>query len=434
MAIKSSRLVGRAKTMAKNGSTYLAFSLLNRLIPFLLLPILTRHIDPEGFGIVAVIGVVTALVMPVVGMCSNSVLAQRYFKMGATARSGFINDSYKIILGNSIFLCLVVIPFAPLINTYLKISLGWFEVAILSATAGMVITITTSLLQLKKEAASFGIFQTIFMLANVGLSLLLVVVLGMAWQGRVWAILISSLLVACWAVYWNLRSGDIDLSQLQQSKQISTIYRLGGMLIPSTVAGWVIAMSDRVFLTSMTTLELVGIYAVGMMLGQITEIFLTALGRAYQPYFFQHGDSDNEEMRVRIVQGVYAVVVVSLLTALVVILIAPVIMSVMIDVRYHAANQIVGWLCLAFALRNIGGVFQNLVMVVEKNAVTVYVSGATLLVSLLGNYYLIDHFGIIGAAIGNALSAFTFMLLLIVASLRYNQMPWFDKRVLRISF
>lgn len=433
MSVNSYGFASRLGAILRNGGIYLFFSLISRAIPFLLLPLLTRYIDPAGYGVLSVIAVVTAIAMPVIGMCSNSVLFQRYFKLDEMGRACFINDSYKIILGNAILACVIAIPFSALIENHLKISLGWFDVAIVCAAAGMVTTLTTSLFQLKKQPFYYGVFQSAVSLTNVGFTLLLVVLMEMSWQGRVWGILISALLVSLLAFYLNWKSGDVNLSKMSESAHVSTIFRLGGALIPSTIAGWGIAMSDRLFLTSMTSLDLVGIYAVGVMIAQITDIFLNALGQAYLPHLFQHGHSDNEGTRIRIVQGVYVVAVVSLLTALVVTLIAPLIMRLMIDIRYHAAIQVVGWICLSFAFFSIAAVFHSLVLVVEKNVVTIYVSALTLMVNLIGNYLLIDHFGMVGAAMGNALSAFTFMSLLILSSLIYNKLPWFDRRVLSLS-
>lgn len=417
----------------RTGSVYLLFSIINRAIPFLLLPVLTRYIDPAGYGTVAVLTVVTGLAMPVIGMCSNSVLFQRYFKLNQADRVYFVNDSYKLFLLVGAIISLVAIPCSPLILKHLKISLMWFEVAILCAAAGMVTTMTTSLFQIKKKAASYGFFQTALMLANVGLTLLLVVYLEMSWQGRIWAILASGLLFSFVAVALNVRSGDVQLESMGRSPQMRTIVRLGGALIPSTVTGWAISMSDRFFLTSMTTLEVVGIYSVGVMMAQITNVFLDSLGQAYLPHLYKHGYSDDDRILVRVAQGIYLVVIVSLLVALAVTLIAPLAIGFMVDPRYHAATKVVGWISLSYAFISIGAAFQGLILSIEKNHVTIYVSGVTLVVSLMGNYFLIGRFSIVGAAMANALSSFTSMALLFIASLRYNRVPWFDRRVFGLN-
>lgn len=418
----------------KSGGTYLSFSLLNRAIPFLLLPLLTRYIDPAGYGVIAVVAIITSIGMPVVGMCSHTVLNQRYFRLSGLERVTFINDCYKIIVLNTILAGLVAFPFSSLINTHLKISLGWFEVGIICAGAGMVSTLTTTLLQLKKEPLRYGLFQTLSSSVNIALTIVLVIVLELSWQGRLYAILSSYIALALWAVHLNVRDGDVDFSRIRESSQITSIARLGSLLIPSTISGWAVTMSDRMFLTAMTSLEIVGIYAVGVMIAQITDIFLAALARACQPYFFEYGYSDDPYRRIRIVQGIYGIVFISLLTALIVTLIAPLIMYLMVDERYHSGAAIVGWMCLSYAFFNISSAFLNLLLIVEKNSVTIYVSFSTFVVSLFGNYLLIREYGMVGAAMGSALSAFVFMSLLILAGLIHNRLPWLDKRVLQLSF
>lgn len=421
------------KPLLSSGGIYLFFSLLSRAIPFLLLPLLTRYIDPVGFGVVAVVMMVTSIATPVIGMCSNSVLFQLYYKLDDGGRADFLADCYKLIAINTVLACALAVPFAPLIESRLQVSLGWFELALLSAGAGMVTTLTTSLFQIKKQALHFGVFQAISSLINVSLTLLLVIAAGWAWQGRIWAMTISAFIVAVAAIVVNYRSADIAWSGLGSAGHVGRVFRLGGALIPSTISGWALIMSDRLFLTSMTTLEQVGIYAVGVMIAQVTDVFLNALGQAYLPHLYEHGNRRDEEGRIRLVQGIYAVVALSLVVALAVACAGPYVLKWFIDPRYHSAAVVVAWVCFSYAFFSIAAIFQGLILVAEKNVVTIYVSALTLAVNLVGNYLLIGHFGMVGAAMGNTLSAFSFMVFLVAFSLKFTDLPWLDRRVYRLS-
>lgn len=417
------------KLVFKTGGIYLLFTLINKAIPFLLLPLLTRYIDPSGYGAVAVVALVTALAMPVVGMCSNSVLYQRYYKMDQHERIIFLNDSYKIIFVLGFIMAIVTPVVRPMIEMYLKISIGWFEIAIIGAAAGMVSTMTTALYQIRGDAIKYGLFQSAMVVSNVGLTILLVVFFEMSWEGRILAIFSSSILLCFVAVYLNLRAGDISLSHFNKSSQVLPILRLGSALIPGSIVGWAITMSDRMFLTSMTTLELVGVYAVGIMIGQITNIFLGALGQACIPHLYKYGNSTDIHVRIKVVQSIYALIVLSLIVATAVTLFAPAIFDLMIDSRYHAALVVVGWISAAYAFMNVSSVFQSLILSVEKNSVTLYVSAVALIVNFIGNYIFIRNYGMVGAAMGNALSSFSFMSLYFIAGIRYNRLPWLDRRV-----
>lgn len=421
------------KPLLSSGGIYLFFSMLSRAIPFLLLPLLTRYIDPAGYGVVAVVMMVTSIAMPIIGMCSNSVLFQLYYKLDDGGRADFLADCYKIITFNTMLACALAVPFSPLIESWLKVSLGWIELAILSAGAGMITTLTTSLLQIKKQALHFGVFQAIGSLINVSLTLLLVIAVGWAWQGRIWATAISAFIVAVAAIGMNYRSADINWCGLGSAGHVGRVFRLGGALIPSTICGWALIMSDRLFLTSMTTLEQVGIYAVGVMVAQVTDVFLNALGQAYLPHLYEQANRLDEKGRIRLVKGIYAVIGVSLVVAPAVACAGPYVLKWFIDPRYLSAAAVITWICFSYAFFSIAAIFHGLILVAEKNVVTIYVSALTLTVNLVGNYLLIGHFGMVGAAMGNTLSAFSYMVFMVAFSAKFTDLPWLDRRVYRLS-
>lgn len=429
---KSATLLSSVRFVLGTGGVYLGFSLLNRAIPFLLLPLLTRHIDPAGFGVVTIVSLITMLLMPVVGLCGNSVLYQRYYKLSELERVCFINDTYKIILLVGALLAILLPLIYPLLANYIRVGLGWVEVAVIAAISGMISTVTLALFQIRGDALKYGLFQSVSVTSNVVLTIILVVLFDLSWEGRIWAIVASSIVMSVGAVYLNLRAGDLRVDLIRDSGQIKTIVLLGSALIPGSMIGWAITMSDRVFLTTMTSLETVGIYAVGITIGQITNIVLGAVGQACIPYLYRYGPSDDQQIRVRIVQGIYLLIIISLAVAAMVTGVSPFIFDVFVDHRYHDALRVVGWISAAYVFMNIGATLQSLILAVEKNKITMFLSGITLLANLISNYVCIKQFGMVGAAMGNAFSTFTFMLVAFLASLRFNCLPWLDPRVLRL--
>lgn len=421
------------RTVFRTSSIYLVFTLLNRAIPFLLIPLLTRYIEPRGYGIISLLGVVTTMAMPLIGLCSNTVLFQRYNQLPSGQRALLVNDCYKVVLAGAGIAVAVAPVFAVPLRQYMGIQLFWFEVALITSAAGMVLTLALALCQIKMQPVPYGLLQTASSLTNVVLTILLVVVLEQSWQGRLSAICLAGVAVALISVYVNHRNGDLDFSRLLQASQLKNIVRLGSALIPSTIAGGVIAMSDRFFLGAMTTMTVVGIYAVGVSFAQVTDILLNSLNQACLPYLYKHGHSDDRTTRIRIVQGVYAVAFISFAVALLVTLVAPIVIDYMVDARYHDAKHVVGWLSLSFAFVSIGSAFQGLILIVERNTATAYISVAALMVNLLGTYVLVGRFGMVGAAMGVALGSLMSLLLHIAASFKYNNLPWLDPDVFRLS-
>ena len=418
--------------IVRAGGAYLVFSGIARVVPFALLPVLTRYIDPAGYGAIAVVMITSTALMPLIGLCSNSVFFQRYFKMVETERVYLLNDSYKIVALMSVAVMLLAAACEPLIRSYLKITLGAFELAVGCAAAGMAMTLNLTMFQIRKQPLYYGVFQTTNAVANMALTVVLVVVLGFSWEGRIWAMFASSLGLAIAGFYLNVRNGDVRLALMRHSPQLPVVARLGGALLPATFSAWAIAMSDRVFLTSLTSLEVLGIYAVGVMIGQVTDLVLNSLGQAYLPYFYEHAHRREQATRIRVVQATYAIVGVALVVAAGVSIVGPFILLWIVDVRYAGAAPVIGWIAFSYAFWCIGSVFQSLLLAVEKNAVTSYISTATLVVNLLANWHLIQAYGMLGAAMANAASSLTYVVLLFAAACYFNPMPWVDPRVIKL--
>lgn len=418
----------------KNGGTYMFFSIVNRAIPFLLLPVLTSYIAPEGYGVISVFMIIMSISMPLTGLCSNSVLVQKYFKIDDEQRVYLVNDSYKIMAVMYLIFAVAVFLLQGVLSSWLKISAFWIQIALLSGMLGMIVTLTNAIMQLKKQAFRFGMFQAVNMLLNVCLTVLFVVYLKYSWQGRLSAIFISYVIVAVIAIAYNFKAEIISFAKMKHSPQLKNIIFLGGALIPGTIAGWAISMSDRLFLTRMTTLEIVGIYSVGVMIAQITDVVLNSISLSYMPFFYERVYKNEEKTRIRLVQATYLLALFALLTALSVYGFASIVINYIVNERFVKAINVVGFISLSYALWSIGSLFYNYILAAEKNKIISYVSYATLAANVFANYFLVQRYGMIGAAISNTLSSGLFMTLLLLAALKYHPMPWLDKRVLKWKF
>lgn len=416
------------KSILKSGSVYFSFSIINRLIPFLLLPILTRYIDPVGFGVITVVATISALAMPLLGFCSNSVLYQKFYTLDASELSGFFTASYKIIFSGLVYSTLVIVVFSSQLKGWLGIGSSWLFLGVLCAAFGMVTTLTMSLYQLQSRPFLYGLMQTAGALLNFSTAIILVVYLGLSWEGRVWGMVISAVILCAIAVIAGRRYILVSAANAQ-SNHVMSIVRLGGALMPNAISGWVIAMSDRLFLTTMTSLEVVGIYAIGASIGQVTDVVLSSIGQAYLPQIYKHGKDDGNENARAIVRSIYCVIGLSILIGTSVAFAGPMVISLLLDEKYHDAQRVVPWICLSYVLFSIGALFQALLLVEQKNHLTVYISVVSVASCILANIFFIGHFQMVGAAIASAFTGGVFLVANFMLVRVYKPMPWFDKKI-----
>jgi O-antigen/teichoic acid export membrane protein len=420
---------GPARALIRNGGTYLGFTILNKIIPFFLLPLMTTFIDPDGYGKISMFSIIMSLSMVLIGFCSNTVITQKYYKVTDLERRDLITASYCIMFVTYLALSFLVLVIGKFLSSALKLEVLWIELALLSGFMGIVFTMRTTVFQLKKEAWNYGVSQGASALLNVLLSLYFVIGLGYAWQGRLISITLVAVAMALMSLYYSLKAGEIEVDRTPAKQSFQTIIKLGGSLIPGGISGWVFAMSDRLFLNKMISLEAVGIYSVGITIAQITDFTFNSVGQAYLPFFYERVHSQQHSTRVKVVRATYLIMAGYVLFALFMVFFCPLMLKVMTNVRFHQAAGIVGIMSCSYALMAMGSLFYNYVISAERNVLTTYISYLTLASNIVANYFLIKAYGITGAAMASVVSSTTFMLSNMAMAARYCKMPWYDKEV-----
>ena len=68
-----------SSSLLKSSGIYTISSLVNAAIPFLLMPLLTRCLTPEDYGIVSMFSICVAIITPFVGLSMNGAVARAYY-------------------------------------------------------------------------------------------------------------------------------------------------------------------------------------------------------------------------------------------------------------------------------------------------------------------------------------------------------------------
>lgn len=406
--------------LASKAGMYTLSSILNKSVPFLLLPVLTHYLSPADYGIVSVFSVLVLALMPIIGLSSNTILLQRYFKSTTTRRQELLASSYVAMILVTTILVLTTLVISPWLTSWLKLPKMWLLLAVLAAFMGMVFTMSSTLLQIRQQVVRFGSTQFLQTLANTGLSLIFVVALGYGWEGRISGIIIASCIVMIYGVMYNLKNGDFELAMLLRPVEIKYIAKNGALLLPISLAGVGMAMSDRFLLAPMVSMEELGIYSVALMMCQLLVVLYSAIGMGFAPFFFEKYNGECAATRRKVVHSAYAISLLYLFLAFAFVSISPYIVNLMLNERYHSATGYIVWLAFGYAIMESGSLFHNHIVAEERNKILMWVSLSMLVISLAANYTLIKLNGTIGAAQALLVSSSFFLLINLYFSRRFN--------------
>ncbi|PCI07346.1 MAG: hypothetical protein COB77_04865 [Gammaproteobacteria bacterium] len=408
--------------MVKASLIYLFSSLFGKSVPFLLLPLLTSYLSPVEFGLVAIIQLSIQFSQAASGLCLNVNIPKKYFSQTKDERAILIFNLYLILF----FSCFIFFGALVILSLSFQDIFGiperWLLIMPVLAFMAMSNLINLTLIRTREKPFLFMSFEVSQAALNLFLTIYFVVFLNMSWEGRALAIAFSVLVFGIVAVVSLVKQGYLKV--LIDTKVVRETLKVSVPLIPHAIAGVIITVSDRLFIEEMIGLKEVGIYSVGYYFGMVVMLFSDAFIKAWSPWFFKkmsRGDSDDKRL---IVKYTYVYVIALIVGAMIYSSVAVWLLPFVVTEQYLPAVNYIPWICVGYIAFGIYQIFFPYLVYCEK---TQYVAVATVLaacINLIGNYYLIDLYGAVGAAyatiVAFSLSAF------IVAwySKTLVSMPW----------
>ena len=244
---------------------YLCTVVLGQLISFLLLPIITRTLSPSVYGEYAL----ALTIFNLVGVFGSSWIRNVSFRLyfdekfnGSTACFYFNSSIFQFLL-----VSILIFGIIPLV----QLSPFKFDSSLILLAAGASIifndffSLTLGLIRAENLTNNFAVTEIAY-----GLVRLCVTIVGIFIGYKTPTFLfictiISSIVASCLGIYFLKQklSGGIKLNK----KIMKNITILGLSSIPLSIGGWVMALSDRMFLKFYSDSYTVGIYSVAYSLG-----------------------------------------------------------------------------------------------------------------------------------------------------------------------
>ena len=409
----------------KNIAIYLGSSILNKAVPFLLLPIMTKYLSPEDYGILSIYTILISLYSVFIGMNLHVNISKNFFKVSKKELSLYIGN-ILIILGFTFFMYLIITYLITLnISTVFSIPSEYLLFIPFISAMMMINTINTTILRNEKRAYLFGIFDILNTIVKLGITILLLVIFGYGWYSQVYGILVSSILFFIIGLFYMNKRDYITLRY--NKEKVKDILHISIPLIPHLLAGIIIAMSDRLFIEKMVGIEAVGIYTVGYMFGMVVMLFSDAFIRAWSPWFYENLLNITDAKKRKIVKYTYIYIIAIFVLAIFISLAGEFILPYFVDQRFYGASEFILWISLGYAIRGLYQIFLPYLVHINKTSFLAISSIIAAVLNLVFNYILIKCYGTIGAAYATALAFTVSVILVFWYQNKHYPMPWILK-------
>lgn len=391
------------KKLLKNSSIYLGTEILNKAIPFLLLPIITKHLSPTEYGIYGMYQVLISFVVPFIGMNLYTHITRNYFKISKEKLSEILNSILVLLHFHTLLALIVVFIISLFISNPLGIENRYLYILPIIIYIQMINTFNLTILRNQEKALKYGIIQIIISIFNFSSVLLLLLFFNMGWMSLVYGLLIGNFIVFLYSFYYMKVEYNLKFNIFYSFKKI---YLISLPLIFHLIGATIIFLSDRIFIQQMQGLKAVGLYSVGNQFAIITLIVLNSIVLAINPWMYKKL-ANNEN----ILKYIYLLMGLFLIIGVVIWLSTLFIFPYMVDSKYFEAKNVIFWISIGFVFRGWYQLFYNVILNEGKTKIFMYITLGAGILNLILNYFLIRLNGMVGAAQATMIAFFVMFLL-----------------------
>jgi len=407
----------------KDTSIYTISDILNKLVPFILLPVLTRYLTPQDYGIIAMFFVFTSILGIVMTLETNTAISVNYFKISREKLQVYIFNILLIISIATSFTIIVIMLFHTTISELLAIPTEWLFIGIIVTLLQFITTINLLLWQSEQNPIPLGIYQISQTIVNLLLSLLLIIGFEMGWEGRLIAISIASIIFGMLSLVFLYKRSYLKFKFSRES--IEDALKFGIPLLPHALSVWIRTGVDRIFITIFVSASATGLYTVAFQIASVISILTKAFNKAYSPYLFKKLSEITQNDKKRIVQYTYLYFIALLLIAVGLTLISPLLIKIFLGEAFQEVWRYIPWIAFSFAFYGMYLMIVNYILFTKKTAQLSYVTLSVSLLHIIVSYLLISYNGILGAAQATMLTSFTVFIAVWWLSQKLYPMPWF---------
>ncbi len=405
---------------------YLFSTGINRGLPFLLLPFLTRYLSNEEYGLLSLSLACISILSIFFGFNPFIYLIAKFHKLTKKQLAKRLKHILYLTFISCLFFGGLLILLSDFFSNY-GFVLQIIIFIILVALSRVLMSIGLVIFQMKKKAFEYFLLTLALAIPLFGFILVGIINLNFKWSFVLLAEAIIGMFLGI-AIIIFLFNKDYLKGKLKLNT-FKEILSFCIPLVPHVLAFTVINAVDRFFLAEMVDIKTVGLYGTAYILGLGLSLFHEALHKAWQPYFFEYLADESDLLKDKMVKMTWLYYVGSMVAYFVFVEIIRLILPILVGEDFLLSMSYVPLIALAYTFAGMYRVVAGYLYHIDKTWLLASLSVSAAIINIILNYYLIPINGGLGAAQAT-LASFVFLFLSVKIAVVINyDMRWFTFRI-----
>lgn len=374
---------------------YASIGAARALVPFILLPILAKYLTKGELGTLYLIETLALITSPFVLGNIQGAISSEFFHLSARELRAYIGAA---LAAASTALLLVSGAFIAwhLAGGYQwDVPTQYFLLAPLLASSRILGNVVLGLMQMQQRILPYALLSLAMIVLDIAVTATAVIVLLQGLGGRLMGTLASQALITAASLIWLYKQGLVNFDGMRQFLAPVLHYVLP--LVPHTLAGTLLSMSDRFLLSKFLGNSVLANYGVAAQLSSGMMLVSMAVFQAWNPMLFRAYKEEGQNADVRINPMLWKIHAFFAVTAVGVLVIGHLVLNIWMGPSFGDALSIMPWLLGGIFLQSCYMLYSSTFFYLGRTGLLSAVTVLGALMSVTLNFSLIPRFGVLGA-------------------------------------
>lgn len=424
-------LLQESKLLARHSLVYGIGNVFNRMAALLLLPVYTRFLTPNDYGVKELVGLSTDVIAILLATAISGAIYRFYFEYDDIKDRNEVISSSIIAIGVFGFFSILLLSLASkIMAAYILDSSSlyiFFLISFASLWFQSLNQIGYNYLRAKQQSLKFITLSLGKLILAIAINIYLVCFVKLGVLGILISNLVTAIVLFLVLIVPLIKKIGLRFS----SEKIKTMIKFGLPLVPSQFGAFIVHLSDRFFLKSYCSIADAGLYSLGYRFGGLPSNFISEpFNQTFQPRRFElYKQKDSEKIFGKIFTYFLFLM---LFAGLCIAVLSKEVLMVMADKEFWSAYSIIPIIVLAITIFSFHYHFNMGILIQKKTKFLAYINLSNGVFVLILNFLLIPTYGIYGAAYATLISFTYKVALTYFFSSRYYKIHFEFIRIMKI--
>lgn len=402
--------------LVKESFAYTLINILDKTIPFILLPIITRILPKEEVGYYVLYQSIYQIFVPIVTLTLENSVILNFFRLKKEQFVDYFTSTVYLFL--SFFA--IILTTAWLANDWIynltELTPGTLPILFSILFFFFIVNMRTALWRNQHKVKIFGFFQVSLTLIKNSIGLVLIYFFNFGWHGIIAGHLIGLSVFSIIAIYFYSKDGFFVLVPKNFKLYIKDALKISVPLSLHKLAAWLGSSLNRVIIAKKIGANATASFGIGSTFYTVANVLYDAMNKAYVPALFEKLSNFNSTTQASIQRMIRFYYFIIIGVTLFLCVFGYFSVGLIFGEDYLSTRDFLIPLTLAAGLTGLYKIHVNFLFFEKKTFLILIISVSTAILNIPVAFYLIINHGLIGAAYALLAVNFIYYLLALLFS------------------